>query len=149
MFGWEQLRMPAIVISHFLLDLRYINTHPTGTTGRSSFLPSFQVTTYQIQSAILQDFGDPMLTKSGNGEMELEDQGLGGHINHQGEEISASNLDPEFGPTSNGLGIREASSMPVGGNNKAEVGMDSTQWYSLCSWIVGTSFHLVVIVNAH
>jgi hypothetical protein len=101
--------MSAVLMSRFLLDLRYKWAHPNGTTGRSISLPIFHAASHQIHSAIICDFGDPMLTQSAGGGIALEEIGIVNSTNHTGEEGSSVNLEIASGSSFNGLQSRLAS----------------------------------------
>jgi len=113
--------MSAILISRFLLDLRHKSAHPNGITSRAFSLTSLQAASYQLQNAILDDFGDPMLTQRTNAEIALEDIQTGGSADPEGEEGTPTSPNIESGGTLDGFRIRQASPIPIRTDHEEEV----------------------------
>jgi hypothetical protein len=104
--------MGSMLISRFLLELRYMNAYPNGTTRKSHFLPTFQVASY-AQSAIVNDFGDHILNHSADMDVELEEQSARGNVDQASQESPYVNDDVQSG-VFDVLDIWEVSSNPEG-----------------------------------
>jgi hypothetical protein len=70
-------RVSAILISRFLLDLRYMCAHQNGVANKSISLPSVQMG--RIQSAIANEFGESILSQISNCN-QLEDHRRDGSV---------------------------------------------------------------------
>jgi hypothetical protein len=70
----------AILISHFLLNLRYLNVH-SHETAQSTHLTGLDFAHWPVQSAIIDDLGDHTINKSVNGDIKLKDMvGFDGEV---------------------------------------------------------------------
>jgi hypothetical protein len=101
------------------LDLPHKNAHPNSITSHSATLSRFKASSHQIQSAIIDDFGEPMLDGTGNEEVALEDIHAGESGVNKGDADSDFNPDVESGSILNGT--RPASDIPVQADKVAEV----------------------------
>jgi len=61
----------AILIARFILDLRYINSHPNEITTKSLSLTSIHIATQHFRSAIVDEFGDRIIDERDDGDPEL------------------------------------------------------------------------------
>lgn len=110
--------MAAIFISRFLLNLRYINLHPNGTTSQSVPPTSLRFAHWHVQSAVVNDFGDHTCHQSASRDIRLKVTGRSGDTDHADDDDEASH-NVESGSIPDGFGVLQAST----NNIECEEGM--------------------------
>jgi hypothetical protein len=110
--NWEK-------IQDILLEIRYMNAHQGGTAGKLSSLSSFKAASRQFQSAIINNFGDPMLDRSTTKDIGTEENGAGGSADLPGEEVSSANRSIRSEETSDHFEIGQAPPL-VRADNEAK-----------------------------
>jgi hypothetical protein len=92
-----------------------MNAHPNGTTGESTLVTSFHISSQHIGSAIVNDFGDPPPRQAIDHELELGAIRFDRNVGCSLREDLRSNQVANFRYAYDGYEMRELSPVQVEG----------------------------------